>query len=186
MAVSAPAKPALQTAEDLERLSAQGCRYELVRGELREIARPGGIEGSCTSCLSFYVGAVAIPQDSGVTFAAGTGFLVERNPDTVIAPDFAFVAKGRLPSPLPDGFVAIIPDIVLETRSLSKSKKQASAKVVFWLELGVKLVWKLNPNIRLLTTYRANRAPLSLGEGDTLDGEDVLPGLSVPIARLFL
>jgi|GEM_PF-4985654 len=47
------------------------------------------------------------------------------------------------------------------------------------------MVWKMNLKMRLLTTYRTNRSPLSLGEGDMLNGEEILPGLSVPISRLF-
>jgi len=186
MAVSAPAKPALQTAEDLERLSALGYHYELIRGELREMAPPGGPHGSSTSRLSVFVGMIVIDRDLGETFAAETGFLVGRDPDTVLAPDFAFVAKDRLPNPLPRSYVPVVPDIVLETRSPNDTRKEVADKVARWLKLGVKLVWKMNPKMRLLTTYRTNRAPLSLGEGDTLDGEDVLPGLSVAITRLFL
>ena len=186
MSVATLEKPKVYTAEDLERLSAQGYRYELIKGELHERVFPGGLHGSSTSRLSFYVNAAVLPHDLGITFAGGTGFLVESNPDTVLAPDFAFVSKGNPPSPLPDGYVAIVPDIVLKTRSPSNSKKYAFAKVRLWLEFGVKVVWKMNPRMRLLTVYRTHQAPRSLGEADTLDGGDVLPGLSVPIAKLFL
>ena len=99
MAISTPAKPAVHTAEDLERLSAQGFRYELVRGELRPVLLGGGLEGSSTSRLAYYAGKAIMDNDLGETFAAGTGFLVARDPDTVLAPDFAFVAKNRLPNP---------------------------------------------------------------------------------------
>ena len=186
MATATLRKSTLHTATDLERLSAQGCRYELIKGELHKRAFAGGLQGSITSRLSFYVGSIVDSENLGMAFAAGTGFFVERNPDTVLAPDFAFVAEGRLPNPLPDNYVAIVPDIALETRSLTNSKKYASAKVQLWLELGVKSVWKMNPRMRLLTVYRTGHVPRSLGEGDTLDGEETLPGLSVPISRLFL
>lgn len=182
MATATLEKPAVHTAADLERLSAQGFRYELIRGELRERVLAGGLHGSTTSRLSYYAGSVIMDGDLGTAFAAGTGFLVGRNPDTVLAPDFALVAKGRLPNPLPESYVPVVPDIVLETRSPSNSKKYASAKVRLWLEVGVKVVWKINPRMRLLTIYRANQTPRSLGVADTLDGGDVLPGLSVPIS----
>ncbi len=186
MAVSAPVKPALQTAEDLERLSALGYHYELIKGELREMAPPGGPHGSSTSRLSVFVGMIIIDQDLGETFAAETGFLVGRNPDTVLAPDFAFVSKERLPNPLPRSYVPVVPDIVLETRSPNDTRKEVADKVARWLELGVRLVWEMNPQTRILTVHRATQMPHFLSEGDTLDGEDVLPGFSVPIARLFL
>ena len=186
MIISAPAKPALQTAEDLERLSALGYHYELIKGELREMAPPGGTHGSSTSRLSVFVGMIVINQDLGETFAAETGFLVGRNPDTVLAPDFAVVAKDRQPNPLPRSYVPVVPDIILETRSPNDKRKEVADKVARWLELGVKLVWEMNPQTRILTVHRANQVPRILGEGDTLDAQDMLPGFSLPIARLFL
>ncbi|MGI4790717.1 MAG: Uma2 family endonuclease [Janthinobacterium lividum] len=185
MAVSTLTKSDVHTAEDLERLSAQGDHYELIKGELREMAPPGGTHGSSTSRLSIFVGALVIDKDLGETFAAETGFLVSRHPDTIIAPDFAFVSKSRLPTPLPKSYVPVVPDIVLETRSPNDTKKEVADKVSLWLELGVRLVWELNPQTRMLTVYRPHQIPRFLGEGDILDGEDVLPGFSVPISRLF-
>jgi len=97
------------TAEELERLPAQGHRYELIKGELRPTLLRDGLHGSSVSRLSFYVGSVIMEGDLGTSFAAGTGFLVARDPDTVLAPDFAFVAKDRLPKapsakPLPKSY----------------------------------------------------------------------------------
>ena len=186
MATTTLTKPAVHTAEDSERLSAQGYRHELVRGKLRTMAPPGGPHGRSTSRLSFYVMQITISQDLGETFAAETGFLVGRNPDTVLAPDFAFVLKERLPNPLPKSYVPVVPDIVLETRSPNDTRQEVADKVVQWLELGVQLVWDLNPQTRILTVHRPSQPPRILGENDTLDGGDILPGLSVPIFRLFL
>ena len=186
MAVSAPAKPSIHTAEDLERLSAQGYRYELIKGELREIAPAGGSHGSTTSRLTILVGILVIDKNLGETFAAETGFLVGRNPDTTLAPDFAFVSKDRLPHPLPKSYIPVVPDIVLKTRSPNDTRKEVADKVAQWLEFGVKLVWEMNPQTRILALHQQNQMPRFLGENDTLDGGDVLPGLSVPITRLFL
>ena len=186
MATVTPERHALHKAEDLERLSAQGFRYELVQGELREGVVSGGLHGSATSRLSYSVSSVIMGGDLGTAFAAGTGFLVGRTPDTVLAPDFAFVAKDRLPNPLPESYVPVVPDIVLETRSPNDTKQEVADKVALWLELGVRLVWELNPQTRVLAVHQNNQMPRFLGEGDTLDGGDVLPGLSVPISRLFL
>lgn len=186
MATAMLEKPTVHTAEDLERLSAQGYHYELIKGELRTMAPPGGPHGSSTSRLSFYVMQITISQELGEAFAAETGFLVGRNPDTVLAPDFAFVVKDRLPQPLPKSYVPVVPDIVLETRSPNDTRQEVADKVALWLELGVRLVWELNPQTRILAVHQNNQMPRFLGENDTLDGGDVLPGLSVPVARLFL
>lgn len=186
MATATLEKPAVHTAEDLERLSALGFRYELIKGELRPMAPPGGSHGSTTSRLTIFVGILVIDKDLGETFAAETGFLVGRNPDTTLAPDFAFVSKDRLPNPLPKSYIPVVPDIVLETRSPNDTKKEVADKVALWLELGVRLVWELDPQTRILAVHQNNQMLRFLGENDTLDGGDVLPGLSVPISRLFL
>ena len=121
----------------------------------------------------------------GETFAAETGFLVGRNPDTVLAPDFAFVAKERLPDPLPKGYVPVVPDIVLETRSPNDTRREVAEKVQQWLDVGVRLVWELDPVTPILTVHR-NGVPIrQLGVADTLDGEDVLPGFTLPLDLLF-
>ena len=185
MTVSTQARPAVYTAEDLERLSAQGHHYELIRGELRSMSPSGGPHGDATSRVSFYVNGIVYGDDLGVTFAAETGFFVERDPDTVKAPDFAFVAYERLPDPLPEGYVPLVPDLAVETRSPNDTAREVAEKVEEWLAAGVRLVWVIEPRKRTITTHRQGRAPQVLGIGETLDGEDVLPGLAVPVERIF-
>lgn len=185
MTVSTQARPTVYTAKDLERLSDEGYHYELIKGELHEMAPPGGTHGNSTSRLSTFVSYIVIEQDLGETFAAKTGFLVAEDPDTVLAPDFAFVAKERLPDPLPRSYVPVVPDIVLETRSPNDTKREVAEKVQQWLDLGVRLVWELDPKTRLLTVHRSGVPARELGVTDTLSGEDVLPGLAVPVERIF-
>jgi Uma2 family endonuclease len=175
----------LYTAEDLERLSAEGFHYELIRGELFEMTPPGGTHGSATERLSARATVYNLDHDLGEGFAAGTGFWIARNPDTVLAPDWAFIAKERLPDPLPDSYVEVVPDIVLETRSPNDTRREVEAKVARWLQAGVRLVWELDPKARVLTVHRSDREAQKLGIGDTLSGEDVLPGFSLPVRRLF-
>lgn len=185
MTVSVQTRPAVHTAEDLERLSAQGHHYELIRGELRPMSPSGGPHGDATSRVSFYVNGVVYGDDLGKTFAAETGFFLERDPDTVKAPDFAFVGYERLPDPLPEGYVPLVPDLAVETRSPNDTAREVAEKVDEWLAAGVRMVWVIEPRKRTITTFRASRPPQVLGIDDTLDGEDVLPGLSVPVARIF-
>ena len=185
MTVSVQTRPAVHTAEDLERLSAQGHHYELIRGELRPMSPSGGPHGDATSRVSFYINGVVYGDDLGTTFAAETGFFLERAPDTVKAPDFAFVSHERLPDPLPEGYVPLVPDLAVETRSPNDTARKVAEKVEEWLAAGVRLVWVTNPCKQTITAHRTGRPPQILGIDDTLDGKDVLPGLSVPVARIF-
>ena len=78
-----------------------------------------------------------------------------------------------------------MPDAVLEVRSPGDRKSAVLAKVNQWLAAGVRIVWELNPKTRILTVYRPNTEPRALHPEDTLDGEEVLPGFSLPLRRIF-
>lgn len=185
MAISTFAKPAVHTAEDLERLSAQGYHYELIKGELRPMSPSGGPHGDATSRITFYVNGLVYAEALGDTFAAETGFIVDHNPDSVLAPDFSFVAVGRLSYPLQEGYIPLAPDLAVETRSPNDTKKEVADKVQDWLAAGVRMVWVIEPRQRTLTMHRPGQPPRIFGVADTLDGGDVLPGLSVPISAIF-
>ncbi len=178
-------KPKLFTADDLDRLSDQGFRYELIQGKLRQMSPSGGPHGSASSRVSFYVNAIVYSDDLGETFAAETGFFLEHDPDTILAPDFAFISNERLPDPIPEGFVPVVPDLAVETRSPSDTTREVAEKVEQWLIAGVRLVWVIEPKKRTITTHRLGRSARILSSDNLLDGEDVLPGLSVPVAKLF-
>jgi len=185
MTVSTLTKPAIHTAKDLERLSDEGHHYELIKGKLRTMSPGGGPHGTASSRVSFYVNGIVYGEELGETFAAETGFFVERDPDTVKAPDFAFVSYERLPDPLPEGYVPLVPDLAVETRSPNDTAREVAEKVEEWLAAGVSLVWVIEPRKRTITTHRLGRLPQVLGISDTLDGEDLLPGLAMPVARIF-
>jgi Uma2 family endonuclease len=174
------------TAEDLEDLSAQGHRYELIRGELHPMPPPAGEEhGSTTYDLGFEVGLFVRANDLGRCYTAETGFILARNPDTVLAPDFAFVSKEHLAGPPQPGFAPLVPDLVLETRSPNDRGQEVADKVRQWLDAGVRVVWELNLKARVLTVHRADAEPRPLGPDDTLTGDDVLPGFALSLRKLF-
>ena len=175
----------LYTADDLWRMGSDA-RYELVRGELRPMPPPASDEhGFFSMDLSAYVTVDVRNHDLGRCYAAETGFLISRNPDTVLAPDFAFVAKERLTGPPGKKYVPLVPDLVLEVRSPGDTPSEVAEKVADWLAAGVRLVWELNLRDRTLTVYRPDAEPQRLGPSDTLTGENVMPGFSLPLARLL-
>lgn len=159
--------------------------YELIDGRLSPMAPTGDAHGVRTMSLSAYISIYVLNNDLGRCYAAETGFLVARNPDTVLAPDFAFVAKHRLPSSPSMKFVPLAPDLVLETRSPSDRPKAVAAKVARWQSFGVRLVLELDPSARILTVFQFDAEPRTLTLDDSLDGGDVLPGFTLPMRQLF-
>ncbi|HZT41317.1 MAG TPA: Uma2 family endonuclease [Chthonomonadaceae bacterium] len=183
--MSAVSSPKLTTAEDLEQLSAQGHRYELVRGALQPMSPTSEEHGNATYLLTLYLGLFIEEHRLGRGYAAETGFLIARDPDTVLAPDFAFVSRERHPETVAKAFAPFVPDLVLETRSASDTKAHVARKVERWLQAGVKMVLDLDPKARALTVHRPGAEAQTLGVDDTLSGEDVLPGLALPLRKLF-
>ena len=105
-----------------------GYHYELIKGELRPMSPSGGPHGDATSRVSFYVNGVVYGEDLGDDIRRRNRFLVGRDPDTVMAPDFAFVAEERLPDPLPEGYVPVVPDLAVETRSPNDTERKSRTR----------------------------------------------------------
>lgn len=172
------------TAEELEQLPAEE-RYELIRGELCVLPNNSAEHGNKTMRLSAPVASFVEEKDLGECFAAETRFTIERNPDTVLAPDFAFVARARLSDIPPQGYLSLAPDLVIETRSPSDTCAEVALKVARWLQASAQIVWVLDLASRTLTVHRTRIAPQTLTAEDTLSGEDILPGFALPLRRLF-
>lgn len=185
MAIAAQPTTKLRSANDLERLSAQGFRYELIEGELREMSPTGGSHGSATARLAYHVQNHVYERDLGECFSSEVGIILGRNPDTVLAPDFAFISAARMPAEVPYGFLPIVPDLVVETRSPGDTPRAVQAKMERWIAAGVRLAWDVDPRSQVVTAYQPGLPASTHGVGDTLSGGDVLPGLSLPVRQIF-
>lgn len=180
----------LVTAEEYEQMESQfkknDVRMDLIEGKLVEVkSLPGAEHGAVTLDFSCEIMSFIRQHKLGRCFAAGTHFVIEFNPDTSIAPDFAFVRASRVPNPIPKNYWRLVPDLVLEVRSPNDTAPEARSKMNRWIRAGVQLGWELNPTPQILTVYRPGESPQQLGVNDTLTGEDVLPGFTLPLRNLF-
>jgi Uma2 family endonuclease len=170
----------LFTAEELFHLPTNDRRLELVGGLLFEMSLNGAIHVG--AFLRFHAKANGL----GEVLAAGTGFILRRNPDTVRAPDAAFVAAARLPvGELPAGFMELAPDLAVEVVSPSDRPGEVAEKVADWLRAGTRLVWVIDPATRSAKVYRSLDDVQGLSEEDRLDGGAVVPGFSCALRELF-
>ena len=102
------------------------------------------------------MGAFVERHDLGHVFAQDTGFKIERDPDTVRAPDVAFVAREGLVHIPQEGYAELAPDWVAEILSPSDSPGEVLEKVGQWLSAGVRVVWLLDQVRRDARIYRAD------------------------------
>ncbi len=162
------------------------CLLELVRGEVRRMSPTGGTHGYICFELGREIGTFIKAHDLGMGFSAETGFLVERNPDSVIAADIAFVSKERLKGVENfDKFIPFAPDIAVEVLSPSNTVREMEEKVDLYFGAGSRIVWIISPKRRTVSVYTAPLEVKILSERDTLDGGDVLPGFSYELSKLF-
>jgi Uma2 family endonuclease len=176
----------LMTAEELLRLLDDGQRHELIAGELTTMPPSGAEHGRVavrfTSPLSHYVATHRL----GEVFAAETGFLLARDPDTVRAPDVAFVSRERVAEAgTVTGYWPGAPDLAVEVILPNDLNTEVEKKVATWLAHGTRMVLVLNPRRRTVAAHRPGADMRHLTVDDTLDGEDVVPGWTVPVRELF-
>lgn len=180
------AQKTLVTADELLRISAQGQRCELIEGEIVEMAPSGAIHGRVANRIAYLLTAYVESRDLGTVFAAETGFLIRQNPDTVRAPDVAFVAKQHLPAEaIGAGYFEGAPDIAVEVISPSDFASQVQAKTQAWLEAGARLVWVVYPESRTVIVYRSPRNVTVLSGPDVLDGKPVFDDFGIPLEDIF-
>ena len=175
----------LMTIEKYAKLPDDGWRYELERGELRRMPAGGMRHGGIGAKLARRLGDFVEDGDLGLVMVE-TGFIFEIDPPTLKAPDVAFVRAERLPPPeallL---FSHVVPDLAIEVVSPNDEPAEVAAKAEFYLAHGVPLVWVADPAPRTVAVHRPGQEPRVLGVGDTLEGQEVVPGFRLPVADIF-
>ena len=160
-------------------------RSELVNGRMlvRELAAytHGRLAIAIGSALHAWVSSRGL----GDVVAAETGFTLRRNPDTVRAPDAAYVSAQRVPPANVAGFAELAPDLVVEVVSLSDRAGYVREKVDDWLAADTQLVWILDAAHHRADVFRADGTTTRLGAVDSLSGENVLPGFILPLEPLI-
>lgn len=176
----------LLTAEDLLRMPDDGFRYELVRGELRKMSPSGHTHGKIAMRISVPLGNYVWKKKLGEVYAAETGFKLASNPDTVRAPDVAFVQKDRVKAAEDvQGFWPGAPDLAVEVLSPGDTYSEVDEKVLDWLDAGTRMVVVVDPRNRSVTVYRSRDNIAILSENDTLNGGEVVPGWKLLIKEIF-
>lgn len=176
----------LLTAEEYAELPDDHMRTELVRGELVHMVLPGGEHGDVAAQLLMLVGGYVKSKRLGKVYAAETGYLMGRDPDTVRGADMTFIRRERLAQIAdPRKQIPIPPDLAVEVISPNDRRGKIDAKTAEWLAFGVRLLWNVNPRNRTVTVRRPGAAAVILGADDTLDGGDVVPGFQCRVAELF-
>ena len=176
----------LFTSEDLLAMPDDGKRYELIRGELIEMAPASHNSSRVGLRFGRRIANFVEEHDLGHDVGADAGINIERDPDTVRGPDYGFISYERAPQPPPlRGFANVIPDLVVEAVSPNDRQPEIDAKTQMWLGAGVRLVLVAYPETREIHAHHEDGSVVRYGVGDTLAGDPVLPGFTCPVDDIF-
>lgn len=178
----------IATAEDLLAAIDLG-PCELVHGEIVMMSPAGFEHGVITQRVAAILHAFVSERELGVVTAAETGFLLSRSPDTVRAPDAAFVAAARVPRGRTVGYFEGAPDLAVEVLSPADlhdaaARSRAEAKLHAWLDAGCREAWAVDPSSRTISVHRPATPVAILSGSDTLSSS-VLTGLTVNLVEIF-
>ena len=175
----------LVTAEELEKLPEDDCRYELVEGRLIRMSPVGYLHGKIVLQFAALLLRYLEGRDLG-TAVTEVGFRLASNPDTVRAPDLAFIRQDRIPPVDPQGFWQGPPDLAVEVLSPQDRPSDVRDKVEEYLLQGVTLVLVIDPGNKGVVAYRRLSAPIALRAGDDLlECDDVVPGFRCTVRDIF-
>lgn len=171
----------LMTADELLRMPDDGYhRYELVRGELRTMSPAGGDHCGIAALIVVSLGSYVKAKNLGKIYTADPGFWIERNPDTVRAPDVAFVRRERVVKT--PRFIEGAPDLAVEVVSPSDTYTEVEEKALQMLEAGTLAVIVVIPKTQSARVYRKGKLEVLT---DAIIVEDVVPGWSMPFSEVF-
>jgi Uma2 family endonuclease len=177
----------LITAEEFLRMPdpPDGSRQELVRGVIETLPPPSTYHGVCCLEIGYRLRKFVGDQQLGFIASNDSGFITERDPDTVRGPDLSFWSRQRLPQLPAEGYVTVAPDLVVEVVSPNDVFSRVQKKIQHYLKHEVKLIWLVLPEDPSVTVYRPQAPLVTLTNSDVLSGEDVLPGFACPVQELF-
>ena len=176
----------LWTAEDLFHFQNPPWRHELIQGVLYRMPPTGFDHGRIESLFSAFLTIHVTTNQLGQVASGDPGFIIARNPDTVIAPDVAYISHESLKSAIStDRFLTIAPDLVAEIVSPNDRPREVQEKVERWLQFGVRAVVVIDPKSQTVTVNSPSQQKALYGPDDTMDLNFVVSGFTLPIHRIF-
>ena len=177
------------TLEAMLAMPENGMDRELFRGELREKPMTkrnrwhSRVEALITNALETWLQTQATPR--GQVVCGEAGFVLQRNPDSGVGVDVAYV-DADVAARSPDAaFFQGPPVLAVEILSPSDTQQDIDEKVSLYLDLGVAIVWVVNAHFKTICVYRPDAPPLLYHRHQVIDAEPNLPGFRASVDSLF-
>jgi Uma2 family endonuclease len=189
MSTSTTTTPQRMNAEEFfawcHRPENRDCHFELERGEVVEVSRPGERHGFVCSNTDRLLGNYTFQRRKGYVLGNDTGVILERDPDTVRGPDVVLYDQARRYDDLSAGYCEKPPILAVEVLSPSDKWTKVMRRIAQFLRQGIAVVWVVDPEGRSVTVYRPNQLPQVIEGEDELTGDPEMPGFRCRVADLF-
>jgi Uma2 family endonuclease len=161
--------------------------YELVLGRIVFMAPPPGSDhGGVESNLHGHVFVYLQRHRTGVLRVGESGIYTSRDPDTVRGVDLYFISHERFAQrDRTLKYLDVAPDWITEVLSPSNAEAHVKEKLAEYFAIHVRMVWLIDPVERCVHVYRSLTDVQIFLENDSVGGEDVLPGFTIQVAKLF-
>jgi Uma2 family endonuclease len=172
------------TLEEFARLPKDGVRHELNAGELLTLPPVKSLH-SLVALAVLEVLQQHLQKHGASRAIPETGFILSRDPLTIRQPDISVLSRERIRAANLDSYFDGAPELAVEVVSPSDSAEDLEIKTKQYLQSGARQVWILYPKTQTVHVFSSGAAALILDRDQTLEGGDLLPGFSVPVASLF-
>jgi Uma2 family endonuclease len=159
--------------------------FELERGKVVEVSRPGELHGVVSLNAGFTLSTYIRQRRKGYAYANDTGIVWESDPDTVKGPDLFFYDKNRTFGDLHPKWTEDIPTLVIEVLSPNDRLTKVNRRISRFIKWGVPLVWLIDPEEQTVTVYRPDCVPEVLERDEELTGGAIMPDFRCSVADFF-
>ena len=174
------------TIEAFKHLPLEGRRWELLDSTVVRMEDHGLRTSALTASLLAKTGRQVKEDEIGMILGPGCGFQLWPRHETVRVTDISFTSTARLPPKrFWNDYPRQAPDLIVEIFSPFERFITAMDHIVMFLQAGTREAWFVDPQRETVMIFRPDDAPELLRKRDTLDGGDLLPGFSIPVAEIF-
>ncbi len=180
------------TVADLLAMADDGIERWVVNGEIEEVGvtqrnkHHSRIECRVGGLIDAWVAAQ--PEPRGAVYSGEVGVVLRADPELSVGIDVAYLTAEQVAANESDDETTLLvgpPTLAVEILSPNDTQKDTVRKLKWYREVGVAMVWVIDPDLKTVAVHRPGHKPVVHNEDADLDGADVLPGFRVPVAKLF-
>jgi Uma2 family endonuclease len=180
------------TVADLLAMADDGIERWIVNGQIEEVGvtqrnkHHARIECRVGGLIDAWVATQPAPR--GAVYSGEVGVILRKDPELSVGIDVAYLTAEQVAANDTDDDTTLLvgpPALAVEILSPNDTQKDTVRKLKWYREVGVAMVWVIDPDLKTVAVHRPGQKPVVHNEDADLDGDTVLPGFRVSVARLF-